>query len=588
MPSPIRPASRAPSRDAPSTASIEQAFTAASAALTGGLSPAPYLEAWTRWITQVAGSPELQWKLTADAWHRAADTLSFAQTAAVESPISPQAEPGVTDPRFASPAWEQYPFNVYARAYQNNSAWLSSLPGALGDADATHSALMAFTIRCWLEALSPTNFLATNPELLELTRAEGGENLLRGAKYVIEDIARLLDKKPAAGTEAFEPGTTVATTPGKVVFRNDLIELIQYSPTTPDVYSEPVLIVPAWIMKYYILDLSPKNSFVKFLVDQGHTVFMISWKNPGIEDRDYGMDDYVELGLNAAIDAINHILPDRRIHATGYCIGGTLLAIGAAALARDKNRALASLTFLAAQTDFSEPGELSLFINPQQLSVLESQMAVSGVLESSQMAGAFQMLRPRDLIWAPMVQTYLKGTREPMIDLMAWNADGTRMPYRMHTEYLYRLYLDNELAQGRFPVREAPILLSDIDVPLFAVGTETDHVAPWRSVFKLASLVRSSDYHFLLTSGGHNAGIISGPVHPKRKHRVSAIPTGANAPTADDWLAATPAAAGSWWPVWEAWLSSRSGKRVAPPTLGSTHAGFPPLADAPGEYVRVR
>lgn len=583
-----RPTTSAPATPAPSSASIEQAFTAACASLTGGLSPTPYLEAWTQWATGLAASPDAQWKLAAEAWQRAADTLAFAQQAVAQSNLSPQSEANPTDTRFAAPGWEQFPFNVYARAYQNSSAWLSSLPTDLPSTDSARSALVAFTIRSWLEALSPTNFLATNPELLELTRAEGGENLIRGTQHLIEDMSRLFDKKPPAGAEAFVPGETVATTPGQVVYRNDLMELIQYTPTTPTVYAEPVLVVPAWIMKYYILDLSPRNSFVKFLVDQGHTVFMISWKNPSPADRDYGMDDYVELGLRAALRAIGHIVPDQTVHATGYCIGGTLLAIGAAALARDGIQTLASLTFLAAQTDFSEPGELSLFINPQQLAALEAQMAVKGVLESSQMTGAFQMLRPRDLIWAPLVQTYLKGNRDAMIDLMAWNADGTRMPYRMHTEYLYRLYLDNELAQDRFPVDQAPIHLSDITLPIFAVGTETDHVAPWKSVFKLARLVGSDDYHFLLTSGGHNAGIISGAVHPKRKHRVSTLSTGSTAPTPEEWLADTPVASGSWWPVWEAWLSARSGARMSPPTLGAPASGLPVLCDAPGHYVRTR
>jgi polyhydroxyalkanoate synthase len=298
------------------------------------------------------------------------------------------------------------------------------------------------------------------------------------------------------------------------------------------------------------------------------------------------MDDYLDLGLKGAVDAISAIVPDRGIHAAGYCIGGTLLSIGAAAFAREGDTRLASVTLLAAQTDFSEPGELALFINPSQLALLESQMHQEGVLDSRQMGGAFQMLRPRDLIWQPMVQSYLKGARDPMIDLMAWNADGTRMPYRMHTEYLYRLYLDNELASGRFPVHGASVSLGDVTVPMFVVGTETDHVAPWKSVYKVGNLVRSSDYTFLLTSGGHNAGIISGPVHPKRKHRVRHQASGERPATADAWLASTPPTPGSWWPTWQAWLAARSGARTAPPTLGRPDAGYPALADAPGDYVR--
>ena len=299
-----------------------------------------------------------------------------------------------------------------------------------------------------------------------------------------------------------------------------MIELIQYSPTTPDVHAEPVLIVPAWIMKYYILDLSPKNSLVAWLVDQGYTVFMMSWKNPTAADRELGMDDYLRKGVYAALDVVGAVVPDRDIHAVGYCIGGTLLSIAAAALADWGDTRIRDVTLFAAQTDFSEPGELSLYISPAQLEMLEALMYKEGVLDSKQMGGAFAMLRAHDLLWQPAVKSYLKGERDGMIDLMAWNADGTRMPWKMHTEYLMGLYLRNDLAEGRFKVEGEPVSLKDIRVPMFVVGTETDHVAPWKSVYKVGGLTSSSEFTFLLTSGGHNAGIVSGPVHPKRRHRV--------------------------------------------------------------------
>ena len=573
---------RAPTPDA-----IDHAFRAAVGKLSGGLSPTPFTNAWTDWAVQLAASPGRQFELAADAMKRAADTMQFAARAAAADKLGPgEGAHEPPDGRFAADAWSQYPFNVYARAFQNGAGWLKTLPNDVDGLEKYHGELIEFTVRQWLDALSPTNYLGTNPELLELTRAEGGQNLLRGAQHLIEDLARTMQKRGPVGTEAFEVGKGVALTPGKVVYRNALIELLQYAPTTTDVHAEPVLIVPAWIMKYYILDLSARNSLVKYLVDQGHTVFMISWKNPGPEDRDCGMDDYVDLGLKAAVDAVSAIVPGRGIHATGYCIGGTLLAIGAATLALQGDTRLASVTLLAAQTDFSEPGELSLFINPSQLSLLKAQMHQEGVLDSRQMGGAFQMLRPRDLIWQPMVQSYVKGQRVPLIDLMAWNADGTRMPYKMHTEYLYRLYLDNELASGRFPVHGETVRLSDVHVPMFVVGTETDHVAPWKSVFKVGALVRSPDYTFLLTSGGHNAGIVSGPVHPKRKHRVRQQEPGHRRMEADEWLATTTPAPGSWWPVWQRWLVAHSGGRTAPPAMGAPANGYPVLGDAPGEYVR--
>ena len=289
------------------------------------------------------------------------------------------------------------------------------------------------------------------------------------------------------------------------------MELIQYSPTTPKVYAEPVLIVPAWIMKYYILDLSPKNSLVKYLTDMGHTVFMISWKNPTAEDRDLTMDDYLSLGVLAALDAINKVVPKRKVHGVGYCIGGTLLSIAAATLAQKEDDRLATVTMFAAQTDFSEPGELSVFISPAQLAMLEAMMWKKGVLESKQMGGAFQMLRTYDLLWSPSLQTYVKGERTGVNDLMSWNADGTRMAYRMHTDYLHQLYLNNDLAEGRYFALGETLDLAAVEQPMFVVGTETDHVAPWKSVYKVGKLVRSKDYTFCLTSGGHNAGIISGP-----------------------------------------------------------------------------
>ena len=571
---------------APTAEAIDRAFRAALGKLTGGLSPTAFGTAWADWAVQLASSPARVLELQKDAFERAADNLEFAGRAASGEPLAPS--DGEADPRFAAEAWSQYPFNVLAHSFQNAAAWMQQLPRDVEGLKPYHADLVNFTVRQWLDALSPSNFLPTNPELIELTRAEGGENLMRGAQHLVEDMARLVQKRGPVGTEAFEPGKGTALTPGKVVFKNALIELIQYAPAGADVYADPVLIVPAWIMKYYILDLSPKNSFVKYLVDQGHTVFMVSWKNPDAGDRDFTMDDYLSLGFRAAVDAVSQIVPGRGIHATGYCIGGTLTAIGAATLAREADTRLASMTLLAAQTDFSEPGELALFINPSQLAMLEAQMYQEGVLDSRQMGGAFQMLRPRDLIWQPMLNTYVKGTREPMIDLMAWNADGTRMPYKMHTEYLYRLYLDNELSGGRFPVNGEPVRLSDVQLPTFIVGTETDHVAPWKSVFKIENLLRSDDFTFLLTSGGHNAGIISGPVHPKRKHRVRTRRLADRHLSPEEWLASTVPQAGSWWPTWAKWLAARSGARVAPPATGAPAAGYTVLADAPGEYVLAK
>jgi len=378
--------------------------------------------------------------------------------------------------------------------------------------------------------------------------------------------------------ERFEVGRNVAVTPGKVVYRNRLIELIQYAPSTPQVHREPVLVVPAWIMKYYILDLSRHNSLVRYLVDQGHTVFMVSWRNPTSEDRDLGLDDYRRLGIVDALDAIGRILPERTVHAVGYCLGGTLLAIAAAVMDRDGDERLKTITLLAAQTDFSEAGELMLFITEEQVDFLESMMWDRGVLDTQQMAGAFQLLRSNDLIWSRMQREYLLGERRPPNDLMAWNADQTRMPYRMHSDYLHELLMHNALATGKYRVDGKPITIGDIRSPVFAVATEKDHVAPWQSVYRINLLASPQEVTFLLTSGGHNAGIVSEPGHPGRRFRVATRrPSGPYVDPAS-WKAATPEQEGSWWPTWRAWLAEHS-------TRGS--AGRPATAGGCARHLRT-
>jgi polyhydroxyalkanoate synthase subunit PhaC len=444
--------------------------------------------------------------------------------------------------------------------------------------------MVEFTSRQILDMFSPSNFILTNPEVLQHTFKNGGMNLVRGFQNLVEDWERSVSGKKPVGTENFVVGRDLAVTPGKVIYRNRLIELIQYAPATDRVRPEPVLIVPAWIMKYYILDLSPQNSLVKYLTQQGFTVFMISWKNPGPEDRDLGMNDYRTLGPMAALDALAAVVPDRKVHAVGYCLGGTLLAIAAAAMARDGDDRLKSLTMFAAQTDFTEAGELMLFINEGQLAFLEDMMWEQGFLDSRQMAGAFQMLRSNDLVWSRIVREYLMGERQPMSDLMAWNADATRMPYRMHSEYLRHLFLDNDLAEGRFEAGDTPVALTDIRVPIFAVGTERDHVAPWRSTYKI-HLLTDTEVTYLLTTGGHNVGIVSEPDGRARSFRVMTKHASDHYVDPATWWVQAAQKQGSWWPEWAAWFNARSGEPVLPPSIGGVAAGVIPLGDAPGSYV---
>ena len=561
------------------------------AAVTGGLAPDDYAQAWWDWYLNLAQAPAKQNELAHQALEALMDHFSFAVQASAGKPVSPVslATPSVEDLRFASPAWTQWPFNVMARGYLNWAGLMkkatSDVPGLTGrSAD-----LVAFTSKQVLEAASPTNHLMSNPELLELTRAQSGRNLVAGFKNWLADANGMLSNNAPTNGAEFKVGRDVAVTPGKVVYRNDLIEVIQYSATTPRVHAEPILIVPAWIMKYYILDLSPQNSLVRYLVDKGHTVFMISWKNPIAADRDLGMDDYHDKGIGAALSAVGAIVPNAQIHAVGYCIGGTLLSIAAAKLAGEGDRRLASMTLFAAQTDFSEPGELSLFISPSQLSMLEAVMKKAGVLASDKMGASFALLRARELLWTPAINTYIKGNREKLNDLMAWNGDGTRMPWRMHSEYLKQLYLQNDLAGGRFSIAGKPVKLSDITLPMFVLGTETDHVAPWKSAYKTRALTRSPDYTFVLTSGGHNGGIVCGPVNPKRRYRELTWSNPQEALDTHQWMQRAALHPGSWWPKWQTWLASHSGPAdAAPPSPGNAPAGYAILGDAPGEYVLQR
>jgi polyhydroxyalkanoate synthase len=567
---------------------LERQLRAQLAAVTGGLAPQDYSQAWWNWYLNVSREPDKQLALVKSAWDKALDTWQFAARAAAGDPAASGAAPAAPGSSvFSDPSWNVWPFNLYARSYLNWASWMQEALAAGSAGSQPDAARMRFATQQLLDAASPTNFLQTNPELLEKTVQESGQNLVRGLQHWLEDAESALTGQRRRSGE-FQVGRDVAITPGKVIYRNRLIELLQYAPQTGSVYAEPVLITPAWIMKYYILDLSPRNSLVRYLVEKGHTVFVVSWKNPTSADRELGMDDYLQLGFQDALDAVSRAAPDRRVHAVGYCIGGTLLAVGAASLAQRGDARLASVTLLAALTDFSEPGELSVFITPNQLAMLEAVMSQKGVLESERMAAAFTLLRSRDLLWAPAVSNYIRGERTKPNDLMAWNADGTRMPWRMHTEYLERLYLKNELAQGQFIAGGSQVDLKAIRMPMFVVGTETDHVAPWRAVYKVRELTASVDYSFLLTSGGHNAGIVSGPAHPKRRFRLRSWSNAHDRLSPDEWFASTPAQTGSWWPAWQSWLAAHSSpERIAARAVtADPAAASAELEDAPGRYVR--
>lgn len=563
---------------------FDQPFHAAMARLTGGLSPLALGQAYADWAQHLALSPDKQTELVEKATRKWQRLFAYCTRAPVDSACPVCIEPLPQDKRFGGEPWQRWPFNGLYQSFLLTQQWWHNATTEVPGVSRHHDDIVSFAARQMLDVVSPANSPFVNPEVIEQTLRQGGMNFVRGALNFWEDWQRSASGDRPVGAEAFQVGRNVAVTPGKVVFRNRMIELIQYSPTTEQVHAEPILIVPAWIMKYYILDLSSDNSLIRYLVEKGYTVFVISWKNPTEAERDLGMEDYRRLGIMAALDAVSTIVPARQIHAAGYCLGGTLLSIAAAAMERDGDKRLKSVTLFAAQTDFTEAGELMLFIDEDQVRFLEDLMAERGYLDSKQMAGAFQLLRSNDLIWSAMVRDYLMGERRPMIDLMAWNADATRMPRRMHAEYLRRLFLDNDLVEGRFEVDGKPVSLRDINVPLFAVSTIADHVAPWRSVYKIQMLT-DADVTFVLSNGGHNAGIVNPPGHPNRHHQIATHKESETYVDPDAWQQSSVRMQGSWWPCWLDWLDRQSSEKLAPPAMGAPDKGYVPLGNAPGTYV---
>ncbi|MGR3511699.1 MAG: PHA/PHB synthase family protein [Paracoccaceae bacterium] len=545
----------------------------------GGTSPAAFATMWTDWSTHLAFAPDKQAELLQMAIGAWAEWAQFVVAGCPDDPDARPITPAKGDRRFRHEGWKSSPFAAWAQGFLLLEDLLDAATSDVPGLDPRHDTAMTFLGRQMLDAFAPSNFLATNPEALARLSETHGGSLLAGAKAYLSDLQKVGETAASSPTKV--PGKDVAGTPGKVVFRTHLMELIQFAPVTDTVHAEPVLIVPAWIMKYYILDVSPENSMIKYLTEQGFTLFAISWRNPGAEDADLGMMDYLHQGPQAAIDHICKATKAKQVHGVGYCLGGTLLSIAAAAMARDGDDRLASMTLLAAQTDFSEAGELMLFINESQVSFLEDVMADQGYLDATQMMSAFQMLRSNDLIWSQMIRRYLLGEDDSeMNDLMSWNADSTRMPARMHSEYLRQMFLNNDLAAGRYQVDGHAVSLRDIRIPVFGVGTETDHIAPWRSVFKIHNLGHA-DVTFALTNGGHNAGVVSEPGHPRRHFRLHTTRDQDKALTPDDWLEEAKLNDGSWWPAWTAWLSAHSGKRINPPKITSA------LEDAPGSYVKM-
>lgn len=539
-----------------------------------GLSPASSALAWMDWAWQ--------WQLHPA---RAGTLLARLAQLALANLGSEAAHASLAaDSRFAHPAWNRPPWRQAALLQQAMERWweeAAALPGM----EPHHVSQVRFLARQAMEANSPASRPWLRPDVMERTRATLGRNIVHGLAQSHDQLRRRHGLPPVQPGTAFRPGREVAATPGRVVYRNHLAELIQYSPTTRHVQAEPVFIVPSWIMKYYILDLSPHNSLVRWLVGQGHTVFILSWRNPDGQDALLTLQDYLDEGVFDMLAAIGELVPGDAVHACGYCLGGTLLALAAAALGGRTDRrnlpALRTLTLLTAEVDFSDPGEMGVLIDEAQVSLLEDMMSERGFLSGAQMAGSFTFLHARELYWSQQAARWLDEAVQPN-DLMAWNADVTRMPAAMHSEYLRRCYLHNEIAQDRFPVDGRPVSLDDIAQPVFLLGTEKDHVVPWPSVYQLHRLC-SVEITFVLASGGHNAGVVSEPGHAGRRFAMATRPSDGSTPTAQEWLAASQQQPGSWWPAWADWLRRRGSGRSVPARTVAPGEG-----PAPGRYVHVR
>ena len=566
--------------------SIDSQLRARIGKLTNGLSPMQLILAYSDWLGHLSIAPARRLQLLKSLVEKVVKlSVTAAKTVAAKTDESlPQ-----TSPLFKHELWKKPPFNILARGHLTSMEWLKELSTDVPGMSPANTELVGFINEQIFQILSPSNFPLSNPEVLKTTWDEKGKNLLEGISHLQRDIKKGLLKKNEPEMGDFKVGDNLATTPGKVIFQNDLMELIQYSPDTKTVIQEPVLIVPAWIMKYYILDLSPEKSLVKYLVDQGKTVFMISWKNPSKEDKDLCLDNYLKSGFLAALDVVKAIAPKTKVNAVGYCIGGTLLSIGAATLARQDDDILNSITLLAAQVDFTEPGEIKRFLGSSQIAFLDSQMWTDGYLDAANMGDAFKALRSEDMIFIPAVDRYYLG-REPKPNaLMAWNADGTRMPANMHSRYLRELFMENQLTACKYMVDGKPVALQDIRAPFFVVGTTTDHIAPWKSVYKIHHLVRS-DVTFLLTNGGHNAGIVCGPEHPRRHFQLATHDPMDKYTDPETWVETAESQQGSWWPAWNYWLDEHSIGEVPKRTIPTSKAraskkGYKALRDAPGEYV---
>jgi polyhydroxyalkanoate synthase subunit PhaC len=533
------------------------------------------------WLADPQRSIELQTRLGKaylDLWASAVKRLAGEETA-------PVATPAASDKRFTDPEWTSNKFfDLLKQAYLLSASWADQLVSDAADLDPHIKQKAEFYVRQIANALSPSNFVLTNPELLRETLTTNADNLVRGMRMLAEDIAAGGGdlKIRQSDTSTFAVGRNLATTPGKVIFQNDLMQVIQYAPSTATVLKRPLLIVPPWINKYYVLDLTPEKSFIKWCVDQRLTVFCISWVNPDARLAQKTFEDYVREGPLAALDAIEQATGADKVHAVGYCVGGTLLAVALAAMTVWRDKRIVSATLFAAQVDFTYAGDLKVFIDEEQVKALEQRMAERGYLEGKTMVTVFNLLRSNDLVWPYVINTYLKGKAPFPFDLLYWNSDAARLPAANHSFYLRNCYLDNKLAKGAMVIGNTPIDLKSTKVPIYNLATREDHIAPAKSVL-LGSKCFGGKVKYVLSGSAHIAGVINPPDKKKYQYWTGPNPQRANL---DAWLAKAKKHPGSWWPDWLAWLKRQDPAEV--PARAPGDGKLKPIEDAPGSYVKVR
>jgi polyhydroxyalkanoate synthase subunit PhaC len=540
-----------------------------------------FLEMTARMMSDPAKLVEAQVSL----WH---DYMQLWQSTAQRlagNGGGPVIAPRPEDRRFSDSAWEENQlFDFIKQSYLLSARWLQSTVSNVEGLDPKTAKKVDFYTRQFVDAMAPSNFVMTNPEVLRKTLESGGENLVKGLENLLQDMERGKGQLQIKMTdpEAFEVGRNVAVTPGKVVFQNDLIQLLQYEPTTPEAARRPLLIIPPWINKYYILDLREKNSFIRWAVAEGQTVFVVSWVNPDERLAEKSFEDYMLEGPLAALEAIEKATGEKQANVIGYCLGGTLLAATLAYMAVKKIDRVASATFLTTLVDFTEPGELGVFIDEEQLKSLESRMAEKGYLDGGAMAATFNMLRANDLIWSFVVNNYLLGKEPFPFDLLYWNSDSTRMPAAMHSFYLRKMYQENLLAKpGGISLKKTPIDLTKVKTPVFIMSTKEDHIAPWKSTYAATQLYQGP-VTFVLAASGHVAGVVNPPASGKYHHWV-------NPKTPKDpevWLKTATEQPGSWWPSWSRWVAQFADGKVKARRPGD--GKLRPIEDAPGSYAKVR